>query len=276
MAGWMIAKRTAGDISNATVSFVNREAANAVLCTSPVTLLDPATTKVGTAYCDWTANPGGSNGMDYAVGIVVDGYYSRNSTAEDTIVSVAKPGTDMVTAGGYLVNQSSSGTYAGDPGLKTNLGLNLKFNKKVTSILGRATVLVRQAGHVYQIKTNFLNSLLISPASAIKPATAELVARVSIQEVTDPLNPIPLVGNATMNLKVWDTPDPKGDMLSITGWAKNGKLLFSSNWSSVKTLEQLLGSGEIQIHTGSSGGTTVADTYIELLEIPIFLPMVKK
>jgi hypothetical protein len=80
-----------------------------------------------------------------------------------------------------------------------------------------------------------------------------------------------------LNLKVWDAVDPTGDKISISIWAKNGSLLYSSNWSGVKTLEQLLGGGEIQIHTGSSSGSTPGeDIYIVQQEILLYLPMVKK
>jgi hypothetical protein len=58
----------AGNITNATVSFVNRE------------------------------NIGSASGSDYIIGVVVNGYYTRNSIAEDMVVVVSKPTSNFITA----------------------------------------------------------------------------------------------------------------------------------------------------------------------------------
>jgi hypothetical protein len=240
-----------GDITKATVTFVDRGKANATLCTATLTLLDPADSKVASAACDWTANIGSATGMDYTIGILVNGYYTRNDPADDTVVVVSKPGTNFITGGGYLVNQSSAGTYAGDPGVKTNFGFNIKFNKSMTNLQGKATIIIRQGGRVYQIKTNALSSLAVVPYNGAKPSsgTAELIAKVNIIDVTDPLNPVSVTSSATINLKMKDNGEPGStDVLSITVWSKDGKLLFSSSWNGVKTIDQALQGGNLQVH----------------------------
>jgi hypothetical protein len=239
----------AGNITNATVSFVNRSN-NDVLCTSNVILLDPANSTVGTATCNWAANIGSNYGMDYTVGIVVDGYYTRNSTEDDAIVVVSKPGSNFITGGGYFINQSSGGTYAGDPEFKTNFGLNIKFTKKLTNLQGRVTIIVRQDGHVYQIKSTALSSLVaipFSPSNA-KSGTAELIGKATVTDVTDPLNPIAVAGNATLNIVMKDNGEPGStDLIGISLWSKDGELLFSSNWDGKQTVKQLLNGGNLSI-----------------------------
>ena len=104
---------------------------------------------------------------------------------------VSKPTSYFITGGGYLTNQNSGGTYSGDNGLKTNFGLNIKFTKKLTNLQGRVTIMVRQNGHVYQIKTNALSSLVAIPYDPNNPNSgrAELIAKANVIDVTDPLIP---------------------------------------------------------------------------------------
>lgn len=239
-----------GDIRNATVTFVNRDG-GAALCTATLTLLDPNDTKTASAACNWDANIGSSSGTDFTIGVVVGGYYLRNATAEDTVVSISKPGTNFLTGGGYFINKATSGLYAGDAGAKTNFGLNIKFNNKLTNLQGRATIMVRMNGHVYQIRSNMLSSLVAVPYNSSTPSagTAELIGKANITDVTDPMNPVLLVGGATFQIAMKDNGEPgNADTLSISVWGKDGKLLFSSNWSGTKTLPQTLDGGNIQVH----------------------------
>ena len=79
--------------------------------------------------------------------------------------------------------------------------------------------------------------------------TAELIAKVNIVDVTDPLNPVSVTSSATLQLKMKDNGEPgSADVFSITVWSKSGALLFSSNWNGVKTIEQTLQGGNLQVH----------------------------
>jgi hypothetical protein len=143
-----------GDIRNATVSFVNRDSGAVIASGLPVTLIDAGDPKTGVASHDWTVDLGSSNSESFTIGIVVDGYYTRNSPADDTVVTVSKPLDDFITGGGYLVNEATAGTYAGDAGARTNFGFNVKFNKQRTNLQGHVNIIVRRGDRVYQIKSN--------------------------------------------------------------------------------------------------------------------------
>jgi uncharacterized protein YegL len=240
-----------GNITNATVSFVNRDNSDAVLCTTNVALLDPSNQTTGTAACDWAVDIGKNAGLDYTIGIMVHGYYIRNSTAEDTVVVVSKPTSNFITGGGYFLNNRSGGAFAGDSGLKSNFGMNIKFTKKLTALQGRVTIIVHQDGNTYHIKTNALSSLVAIPYDQNNPqsGSAELIAKANVTNVTDPLVPIELVGNATMQVRLKDNGEPgSADLLSISLWGKDNELLFSSNWDGVQTIPQVLNGGNLQIH----------------------------
>ena len=194
---------------------------------------------------------GPSDGIDYAVGILVNGYYTRNDSIDDTIIVVSKPTSKFITGGGYIINQTSAGIYAGDPGLKTNFGLNLKLNKKGSNIQGKVNIIVRQNGHVYQIKTNALISLVAMSYNPNKPKSgaAELIAKANISDVTEPLNPISIEGNATLQVRMKDNGEPGStDLIGFTLWSSDGSLLFSSNWDGIQTIQQVLDGGNLQVH----------------------------
>jgi hypothetical protein len=216
-----------------------------------VSLLNTSDPKTGTAACNWTANIGGDSGVYYDIGILVNGYYIRNSSTDDVMVAVSKPVSNFISAGGLLVNLKSGGTYAGDAGARTNFGLNIMFNKTLTNLQGKATIIVRQGGHVYQIKTNVLSSLVVVPYDPKKPGsgTAELLAKANIVDVTDPLNPVSITSSAIIQIVMKDNGEPgSSDTISFSVWSKTGQLLFSNNWNGVKTIPQVLSGGNLQIH----------------------------
>ncbi len=249
----------AGDITNATVTFVNRDQGDAVLCSANIVLLDPTDPKTGSATCDWTTNLDSNDGVIYTVGILVNGYYTQDSTTEDTIVTISKPTSNYIQGGGYVINQNSRGTYAGDPGLKTHFGFYVNLNMQGTRLLGKVNIIVRQNGNVYLFKSSDLSSLYIVK-SKNDIASAELIGKANIYDITDRKNPIKLVDRATIDLTLKDFGEPhavNGDTIGITVWDKNGSLLYSSNWTGVKTVEQTLDGGNIQIHLDSSMATPI-------------------
>ena len=182
----------------------------------------------------------------FTVGIKVEGFYCRNNPDEDTVVTVSMPLDNFITGGGYLINQNSGGTYAGDSGLKTNFGFNIKFNKKMTNLQGKFIAIVRRDGRVYQIKTNATDSLVADP----KQSTATFVSKANLIDVTDPENPISIAGNLSLIVTLTDKSEAdSGDSIGLTLWNGN-ELWFSSNWTGSNTIEQLLAGGNLVVHAG--------------------------
>jgi hypothetical protein len=239
-----------GDIRNARVTFVNRDAGNAPIagCVNlPVGLVGVADTKIGTANCNWSVNLGTQDSLDFRVGIVVSHYYSRNAPIEDTVITVSKPiGTNFITGGGYMVLSESAGQYPGLDGLKSNFGFNVKYNSSGKNLQGRVNVIVRGTdGRVYQIKGNVMRTLSVNNAN---PSARKAVwsGKANLADVTDPLNPIAIGGNATFQMEMTDRGEPGStDSLSITLWTDAGGLLHSSNWNGTRSVEQTLVGGNL-------------------------------
>jgi hypothetical protein len=240
-----------GDIRNATVAFVDRDQSNAVLCTATVGLVDPADLQTGTATCTWTVDLGSQNGFQAHIGIVVDGYYTRDAAVDNAIVTITKAlDNQFITGGGFLILEGSAGQLAGDDGSKANFGFNVKYNKGGKNLLGKATILVRRLEadgvvHVYQIKSNAITSLSVN----VNDGTAVFNAKANITDVTDPLNPVVIAGNAVLQITMDDNGEPgAADLLGITLWKKDGGLWFASKWDGVQTVQQALDGGNLVVH----------------------------
>ena len=106
-------------------------------------------------------------------------------------------------------------------------------------------IIVRNGGRVYQIKATSLTSLAANPNPNLT-GTATFNARANIQDITDPLNVISIDGGATLQVKLTDLGEPgNADSIAITVWNRAGGLWFASNWDGTKTIEQILGGGNL-------------------------------
>jgi hypothetical protein len=242
----------AGLITKATVTFINRDTNSVIAGNVPVTLLNPSDPKTGTAVYNWTVTlPKNSKSQAYTIGVIVNGYYTRDASTDDTVVTVSLPQSSSLTGGGYLINQSSAGTYSGGVGERTNFGFNVKFNKQLTNLQGHANIIIRQDGQVYQIKTNAMNSLTVTQVSpGIYDAT--FTSKAKLTDITNPCNPVSLGGNLDLIVTLRDAGEPGTvDQIGITLW-KSSTLLFSSNWNGTQTVEQLLAGGNLQVHKSAT------------------------
>jgi len=236
----------AGDIRNAKVTFVDMTTGMAFAnCASlSVGLVDPSDLKTGTAMCNTTLTASNTGASQYTVGVVVTGYYTTAASADVIIVTVAQPiPSNFITGGGYLVLSSSSGMVPGTAGSKTNFGFNVKYNKSGTNLQGHVNIIVRSGGHVYQIKSTAISSL------GVAETQANFSGKANITDITDPLNPITIEGNATLQMWTTDNGEPgTSDTLGIQLLNKDGGTWFTSNWNGTKTVEQTLGGGNLSVH----------------------------
>jgi len=258
-----------GDIRNATLTFVDRGNSNATLCTNPVLLVNSSDTKTGSVTCTFTGTVGSTGSTQYTVGISVSGYYTRNASTDNTVVTISQVGAGMITGGGVLVMQNSAGTIAGDLGTKDNFGFNVKYNKN-GNLQGNINTIVRRKEsdgiqHVYQIKGNSMTALAVSQlvngtwvsgctgATSTSPCKAQFNSKASIQDITNPVVPlsVPGSGGSALQFNMTDYGSPgSSDTVGITLWNGSGGIWFSTNWvgSPPATVEQVLSGGNLEVH----------------------------
>jgi hypothetical protein len=259
-----------GDIRNATVTFVNRDASNATLCTAPVLLVDGSDSKTGSVTCTFTGSVDSSGSRQYTVGIVVGNYYTRKDSTDDTVVTISQVGAGMITGGGYVALTNSGGTIAGNPGTKNNFGFNVKYNKSGTNLQGNLNTIVRRKEsdgiqHVYQIKGNSMSSLAVSQlqsngtwsagcpndATSTSPCKAQFNGKANIQDITNPAAPVTVAGNNSLQFNMTDYGSPgSSDTIGITLWNGSGGIWFSTSWVGTPpaTVEQVMGGGNLVVH----------------------------
>jgi hypothetical protein len=267
----------AGNIRNATVTFVDRST-NMTLCTAPVLLINSSDTKTGSVTCQFTGMVGNTGSTQYTVGIVVNGYYSRNMSTDNALVTISQVGPGMITGGGYLVMKNSAGTIAGDPGTHNNLGFNVQYKSSAQNPHGNINSIVRRMEkdgiqHVYQIKGNSMSTLAVyqlvgatsangtltggtwnagcTGATSTSPCKAQFNGNANIQDITNPLSPVSVTGNNSLQFNMTDYGTPgSGDTLGVTLWNSSGGIWFSTNWMGTPpaTVEQLLGGGNLVVH----------------------------
>jgi hypothetical protein len=269
-----------GDIRNAKVKFVLRGTTDVDITPTwiPVTtLINNSDTKVGTVSFNWTVNlPTNASDVEQTVGIIVDnGYYIRNSQADNIIVTVYQPNGDFITGGGFITTSKSTGLMKGDNASKTNFGFNVKFNKKGTQLQGNLNFIFRRTEsidnkvHVYQVKSNSMLSLGVNATNA-QSQTANYLAKCNITDITDPANPIavnPGGGVKFMYVNMVDNGEPgSNDLISFVLVGGSGttpddptvlsNIVYSSNWTGTRTDMMNLTGGNLVVHSGFNLGSS--------------------
>jgi hypothetical protein len=198
----------------------------------------------------------------------VSGYYTRNASTDDAVVTISQVGAGMITGGGYLVMQNSSGTIAGDPGTKNNFGFNVQYKQVGGTLHGNINSIVRRKEsdgiqHVYQIKGNSMTSLAVyqlvnnawvagcTGATSTSPCKAQFNGKANIQDITNPVAPVSIAGNNSLQFDMTDYGSPgSSDTIGITLWNGSGGISFSTNWvgNPPATVEQVLGGGNLVVH----------------------------
>jgi hypothetical protein len=255
VTGDLVYDAFAGDIRNARVRFIK----DGVVLTDWLTptLVNNTDLKIGVVSYNWSVNIGTATDEEYTIGIEVGtpGYYLRYDQSDNTVVTVYKPVGDFITGGGYILPTSSAGTYAADAGLKTNFGFNVGYNKSGKNIHGNMNIIFRRAVggiiHTYQIKANAMTSLGVNIANPAAQ-TAVFVSKANLKDITNPLAPVSLGGNLTLQVNLTDRGEPgSSDQIAISLY-DGSTLMNSSNWTGIQTAELTLTGGNLVVHSGFS------------------------
>jgi hypothetical protein len=143
----------AGDIRNARVKFVNRDNGSEISGWLTPGLVTTSDLKTGTVTFNWAVDIGAKSFETFTIGIVVNHYYARNASVENTTLNVARPLGEFITGGGYLTLTSASGLIQPQQGSKNNFGFNVKYTKSGTNLQGNLNTIIRsENGKVYQVK----------------------------------------------------------------------------------------------------------------------------
>jgi hypothetical protein len=198
----------------------------------------------------------------------VGNYYTRNSSFDNTVVTVSKPRDEFLTGGGYLVLTNSSGIRAGDAGTSNNIGFFVKPDDDDDDPYGKINTIVRSGGRVYQVKGSSMTSLSVQESGATG-GSANFKGKASIQDITEPLAPVSIDGNATVRVQLDDLGVPgTSDSIAIAIWNRSGELWFASNWTGSKMVKQALDGGDIEVRGHAGKGIAQAALAFEAEATP--------
>ena len=264
-----------GDIRNANVTFHDGTVSASSIGTAniPVGLVSTNTWEgsAGTDQ-DYTLNTNekSGGGKTWTVWTTVNNYY--NGTSEDaTPVTLAMPGADYVTGGGNIIVSNSYGTYPGLSGKKMNFGLTMKWNKSGKNLQGNVNIIYRGMynGQLvnFQIKSNAINSLAVVSLDANGRTTsnaaltvykmATISTKANFQVIYPDGSTTSLGGNQALLVTAYESvidKTGKSDKIAVQLSPSSGSgMVFSSNWSGGKTVDQLLNGGKIQAMDAATG-----------------------
>ncbi|MBF9143814.1 MBG domain-containing protein [Hymenobacter properus] len=275
-----VAAASSGNITTAKIRFlldglpvVNTSSSNGAI-TDPqgwttVGLVNSTDTKTGTVLVKKNVDIGAADASNYTLSIEVggstagSGNYTVASTADEasTVINVYKPLNDFITGGGYVAPTASSGSYASDAGRRTNFGFNVRYNKSGKSLQGTINIIFRRTEtdavtgvrtlHTYQIKGNAMTSLTVNSQNALAK-TAVFNGKANMQDVTNPLQAVSVVGNMTLQVTMTDRGTPgTNDQIGVTVFDNSGGIFYSSNWATTSTSELYLQGGNLVVNSGT-------------------------
>ncbi|MFC6022438.1 M12 family metallo-peptidase [Plantactinospora solaniradicis] len=221
-----------GDVGTATVTFT---AGGRTLCTDvPAPLGTPDFAAV--ASCTATLPTGGHD-----VTVSLGGNYAGSTSAR---VEVARPDTRVVLGGGSVTPTRSAGAYPADPRSRVDLTLLLAQTRIGGS--GTTTLSFRSEGRKYEIRGVGLDSFGVRSSGGTDKL--DLRTRAGLYDVTDPRRPVTVATNLTLRLTATDRGGllNSKDTLAVT-LTQDDRLLFSSDWTGLKTQELNLTTGTILI-----------------------------
>jgi len=235
-----------GDITKATVTFVNR-ATGEVLCTAPVVPIFVGNTTTGGASCTATLTlAAGQNLRTYDVGIVVGGWYTRDSAEDDVQVTIERPTGDWVTGGATIVVTGGAGAYA--PAGNIDVNASTQWKNKNTVIDGMLRFRFTVDGRKYEVQVTSFDSVGTRDLGAGKSGEAQIEARATLFDITkSPGNPVTVATNLRLQFRVTDTQN-KTDSASFALWSEDGLLIAASGWDGVTVPANPVQSGKLQVH----------------------------
>lgn len=215
----------------------------------PLGTIGLVTQQGGGVSFNWPVDIGTADSKSYSIGVILGGWFERDSREDDVMVTVSRPSTsDMVTGGGFLVLSASQGIVPGTPGSKLDFGFNAKFIQGGKTLQGSVNFTLRDGGRVYEIKSGAVTSL------AVEGNRSVFTANGLISDITGPGKGITVEDQATIQVLLTDRGEPgRDDSLAVTVWNRNDAVWFSSHWNGHRTVEQKIGGGNLKIHSKGSG-----------------------
>jgi hypothetical protein len=237
-----------GDVTHATVTFVNRSTGQA-LCTAPVVTMFAGDSTTGGAACTATIPTTGTAGEWHLdLGFVVGGWYTRDDAADNAPLTVRRPFSTVVHGNHYVYATSGAGTLAPTTGSRLDGALaQLRYAANRRSIIGSAVVTFQSGGRIYRATVTQVDSLGVLELVTPNTNLIEIEARANVADITSG-TPVQVAAGVRLQLRYDDSRSPSTpDRMEIALWRPSGLLLSAAHWDVVEPTGMVLAAGQINL-----------------------------
>jgi hypothetical protein len=206
-------------------------------------------------------------------------YYSDAQCAEkQALVTVAVPGSDFSSGGGFIYPENPNGLKPAVSTNKNNFGYNIKWTKNYSKLNGNFNTIWRANGVSYQAKSNSASVLIISnytdPVTGCDGYKAQITySNVNMKQL-DCLDDCWSDGNGTVILTVYDFGKPGSnpgktceEKIGFAVKTKTGALIYSTNTYTPANADpvalQTLDGGNIQVLSSNTIKSAKIATAVE-------------
>lgn len=220
-----------GDITTATLQFVDRAHGNAVLCTPSLRLVNPADSTTATASCSTTVSLGSQASATLLVGMVVGGNYSRDSAADNQSIAIGRPrsGSSAVAVGALSTSRAAGGLLGTATSATLDVRLQAAYTAGATAPTGSLMLQLTAGGQRYTVMLSSYTMLVENGRQAVVQGTG------TILNTTNATRPVLVDGSATIQVQLTGT-GPNTGSLAVQVLRADGSLAFAAGWDGAKPL----------------------------------------
>ena len=240
-----------GDIRHARIKFMFTPKGDGtpIIAYSNVTLVSPADSTVGTAQVTVTLSTGSFGAEPYTVHIFAGDYYRARINSALTLHRLRQ--TNLISGGGYIFLNGSTGTYAGDEGSEAHFGFSAKDNKIASKVQGHAVLIYRRNGRILQVMGNAQTQVSINYPGGVATYSAKATLRDITTDGEDSVGG-PYLSGLTLIYSVTDNGEPGVNDLIAMRLLNGSTLLFANKGGGTAADKQLLAGGNIQVRAAAA------------------------
>ena len=235
---------TAGDITKATVTFVDR-LTGSPLCTSAVSPVFVGDTTTGVASCTAPLLTVGAGPWTSQVGTIVGGWYAQDARADDVAVTARRLASIDLHGNHFVMAARGAGVLAPATGTRVTIGINHLGFSNGRAVGGSADMVFTSAGRTYRAVVTSVDTLGVI-STGPDSQRVDLDARVTVSDITDARRPVVIARDVRLQLRYVDwTKSATPDLMSFAIWSADGPMLAGVQWDGTQMNAAVLAGGQV-------------------------------
>jgi hypothetical protein len=178
----------------------------------------------------------------------VGGWYTRNSTADDSPVAALRPVPSELHGQHWVISAGGAGTLAPTTGTRVNVTLaHLGYAAQQTRFGGTGELTFVSGGRTYKATITSVDTLGVLPSSP-EVKIGQVDARVRLVDITDAKRPTVVADGVRLQLRYIDwAKNATPDQLAFAIWRNDGQLIAGASWNGTQMIPAVLAGGQILV-----------------------------